>query len=115
MDDLTLTKLAAEAMGWHTGRTANKVVAYAVSDCAIIAGNDRGGESVWDPLHDDAQAMALLKKMRLHICPSDHDWSVWPKGDDPDSTFNVDNIDLNRAIVESAAAVQQAKHKLPVA
>lgn len=113
MTDEQINRLCAEAMGWHTGRLASKVVAYAVNDCAIIAGNDSGGESVYDPLHDDAQAMALVKRFKLECyCETEQDdlWIVAP------STVllshlghDAQNTDLNRAICECVANMQQAK------
>lgn len=105
MTDLEMTKLCAEAMGWHTRGPASKVVAYKVSDCAIVAGNDRGGESVYDPLRDDAQAMALVKKLDLSIQKTNTGyWQVcgWHSGG------YIFSDDLNRAIVECAAALQAA-------
>lgn len=103
MSDLELNTLAAQAMGWHTGRPASKVVAYPVSECAIIAGNEQGGESVYDPLHDDAQAMALVKRFRKEFELGGllrHVFMEWAElGPD----------DLNRAIVQCVAHLHQSK------
>jgi hypothetical protein len=104
MTDLEMTRLCAEAMGWHTGKLASKVVCYDVSKSAIIAGNDRGGESVWQPLHDDAQAMALVKKFHLciDICDGD-DWMVTDPTKESLGAFWRDE-NLNRAICLCVAA-----------
>lgn len=108
MTDLEMTRLCALSMGWYTGKPANKVVAYEVSDSAIIAANDKGGESVYDPLHDDAQAMALVKKFSLDI---EYRWTA--KGPKPYVRGTVDgwettgHFDLNRAICEVVAKMQE--------
>lgn len=108
-----MTKLCAEAMGWHTGKRASKIVAYPVSECAIVAGNDRGGESVWDPLHDDDQAMSLAKRLKLRI-----EWydqidgrpAQWWRVDAPlPHDITRRNASLNRAICKCVAKMQQAK------
>ena len=107
LSDLELNRLCATAMGWHTGRPANKVVAYAVSKCAIISGNDKGGESVYDPLHDDAQCMQLVKKFPLDIeCLTGHIYRVTYG---PAGKPGSESSDLNRAIVECVARMQLAK------
>ena len=107
MTDLEITRHCAEAMGWHTGRLASKVVAYSVRDCAIIAGNDHGGESVYDPLHDDAQAMALVKKFKPMI--DTYFDGTWVVGSGWHGAVQIENTDLNRAICECVAKLQAAK------
>lgn len=88
MIDLEIIKRCAEKMGY-------------------ITAPDRGGNFVlvnslgYDPLHDDAQAMALVKKFRLGIYFSadDDEWGCYKfheYGNDPD----VSSKDLNRAICE---------------
>ena len=105
MTDLEITKLCAEAMGhtpvsgtdgignvmiWtHTGKTPTTI-----------------GAQIYDPLHDDAQAMVLVKKYQLHITPPEEsdEWIVTGV-----SRFSGSH-DLNRAICECAAKMQKAKH-----
>lgn len=71
----------------------------------------------FDPLHDDAQAMALMKKLSLNIgCPFDKDaspgWEVWPDREtDTEPLIAAMNPDLNRAVVECVAKMQKAKHE----
>ena len=85
MTDLEMTRLCAEAMPeWHP-------------DSA-------------DPLHDDAQAMALVKKFHLYIDGLlTHDWTVaLTRG-----AFSYEALhkDLNRAIVEVIAKMQAGKQE----
>ena len=111
MTDLEMTKRCAEKMGWKHYGLASKTVCYKVSKCAIIADNDKGGDQVYDPLHDDAQAMALVKKFSLIIEPTDvvdgigsaTDWWVQAWINDEVRWKGVENKDLNRAIVECVA------------
>jgi len=83
--DLEITKLCAEAMGYRNS-------------------------SHYNPLHDDAQAMALVKRQGLHIvwqpmCPD-----IW-KVDD--TTHVAADKDLNRAICECVAKMQASNAKTP--
>lgn len=96
MTDLEMTKLCALALhgGVNPVRLGNSVVGEIVRyECQ--------GEK-FDPLHDDAQAMALVKQFKLTIdspISADDNWMV--------STGTVDSIvknaGLNRAIVECVA------------
>jgi hypothetical protein len=61
----------------------------------------------YNPLHDDAQAMALVKRFRITV-----DSSTWPSGDrarwlamiDVDGKKTIaTNLNLNRAICECVA------------
>lgn len=93
MNDMELTKLCAEAMGIEWRQIKNDLWTD-VDECEL-----------YNPLHDDAQCMALVKKFMLAI------------GNNADLTFVVygkdfaesENPDLNRAIVECVAKMQQAK------
>ena len=90
-----MTKLCAEAMGFER-------VVHELSN--IVADYKR-----YDPLHDDAQAMALVKKLRLSIvATSDGLWIAGPQGIDR-TDFDIENVDLNRAIVECVAKIQANK------
>lgn len=56
----------------------------------------------YDPLHNDEQAMALVKKFRLSVGPGDGaDWTVWDN--DNSAVEQANNPNLNRAIVECVA------------
>ena len=109
MTDLEITRLCAEAMK----------ITYEIG-----GENDDGDALVWidkrrngleyTPLHDDAQAMALVKRFGLNITGHSIDdgstepWCVWL----PRSLGGVvEAEDLNRAICECAAKTQAAKDK----
>lgn len=95
MTDLEITKLCAEAMGWRT-HSINDQCYYNEGEHMSMLKNR------YDPLHDDAQAMALVKKFDLQIT-GDKMKRVGPflwKGP------YVTNIDLNRAICECVAKMQ---------
>lgn len=98
MTDLEMTKLCAEAM-----------------DVAMITGNTIWS-SDYDPLHDDAQAMAMVKKFRLSIISGiEGGYKVmqW-RGDlihKNAGYIYMTDLDLNRAIVECVAKMQTEKGK----
>ena len=113
MDDLAITKLCAEAMGCRLDRDGG------YSRLRQGAGMDEPAwfEFIYAPLHDDAQAMALVKKFRLHIDssfyePSDtpDSWHVsrTPASGDWDNAFGI-HTDLNHAICDCVAKMQQNK------
>ena len=91
MTDLDLTKACAKKMGLHWIKEWR--------DCVLL------GDSMlseYDPLHDDEQAMALVKRFNIG----------WDKEDDSDwhvalrigsNLYASHNPDLNRAIVECVA------------
>ena len=61
----------------------------------------------FDPLHDDAQAMALVKKFGIEI-HSRTDRNGWYAGINEEDEMTP-HADLNRAICECVAKMQQAK------
>ena len=116
MTDLELTKLCAKAMGYKMRYVPERAMASNFQyDEWMASYPDKPREPFfdYDPLHDDAQAMALVKKFHLHIGYNDinKSWYVaetlaWWKAFLDKSVFNTD---LNRAIVECVAKMQQAK------
>jgi hypothetical protein len=104
MTDLEMTKLCAKAMGYRN------------IECSPIArlDIDPGKVSVsktgtspseqYDPLNDDAQAMALLKRFNLDISRCDDGDFMVSWGEKLGSYTRSDN--LNRAIVEAVAKMQ---------
>ena len=101
MTDLEITRLCAEAYFDSGKRMISCIgdVAYVEPYCEVDAIR-------YDPLHDDAQAMALVKKMRLDIdseWPGRDRWIVMGTGGFASSD------DLNRAICECVADMQK-KH-----
>ena len=105
MTDLEITKLCAEAMGfeWNPHRLEARVPIF-------IEGTDKVFRRRWkpyDPLEDDAQAMALVKRFQLNIgTPFPR---VWIPRDDGELAFVGMADDLNRAICECVAKMQADK------
>ena len=99
MTDLEMMRLCAEAMGLE-------VIPY---DGAIVVfvKRPKRGEQEYRPLHDDAQAMALVKKFNLtirQICLTPNVLQQWQINDGGPSNYS-----LNRAIVECVAKMQKAR------
>src|SRR3990167_6367480 len=112
MTDIEITKLCAEAMGWRTHIVSSKVF-YCPDEKESVL------KSIWIPLKDDAQAMALLTKFRLSIYSPCCDTALWIVDQGNNATIIVDgggkeiygsDLDLNRAIVECVAKLEKAKH-----
>ena len=101
MTDLEMTKLCAEAMGI----TRPEWAMTERLDHLTIWQGDLSGDLIYQPLKDDAQAMALVKRFGLTCGPLGSGWwLVSPYGGD-----GVKNADLNRAIVECVARMQASK------
>ena len=101
MTDLELTKLCADAMGYKAEPHPNRILG---TKLMWVANNGN-----WNPLIDDAQAMALVKKFVLRINRNrgmPEKWAV-------NSRRNYEDIqlsdDLNRAICQCVANMQKAK------
>jgi len=105
MNDLDAIRKCALRMGFTVRDfTAKSAVCYDVTDSAIVASNEKGGDSIYDPLNDDAQAMALVKRFNLGIY-FDADEKKWGCYQFIDGAMGVDisSDDLNRAIVQCVA------------
>lgn len=100
MTDLEMTKLAAEAMGFSSLVAIPTVESTGVRYAAP--------QYAYCPLHDDAQAMALVKKFRLHPIPDNDREGYWDVfvGKRYSPTVYGSDPDLNRAIVECVAKMQ---------
>ena len=103
MTDLEITRRCAEAMGYdeyseHLG-AQGRIWIYLERDAGI-------GTRNYDPLHDDAQAMALVKKFGLFISCGSKQW--WQVSED-DISYTYGNESLNRAICECVAKIQKAR------
>lgn len=100
MTDLELTKKCAEAMEID-------LIAGSLHPTGAVYYWQRESGDAYDPLNDDAQAMALVKKFDLRIDRNDSEnWSVCrDRGSErpPEQGWNPD---LNRAIVECVAKAQ---------
>ena len=95
MTDIEMTMLCALAIGWDAFIDGDRVLYKKTSYPEFLD---------YDPLHDDAHAMALVKKFNLGIVFfSDAMWSV-------NDRHNVSqSSSLNRAICECVAKMQSAK------
>ena len=101
MTDLEITRLCAEAMGDGEPIARAWPRDGGMPTCYVLIGHDE----TYDPLHDDAQAMALVKKFGLTVSK------------DPDGNYHAmgqicewpcNSTDLNRAICECVAKMQSA-------
>ena len=104
MTDLELTEACAEAM-----RIAHEINtdSHGQEFVEIIQACNPGNGGEYEPLHDDAQAMALVNKFRLHIgCTSDGLWFATEQGTETAQTHDGGN--LNRAICECVAKIGRA-------
>ena len=112
MADLEITKACAEAMGWRLTGGPCSEPAVRVEIQVELSGKGHMREFAFDPLHDDAQAMALVKKFRIDM----DDGAVWLVADaggrwvyDIPGGFNNRTEYLNRAICECVAKMQTKK------
>lgn len=96
MTDLEMTRLCAEAMGFKLVYPDENSLPFAIESDL--------GSGLYDPLNDDVQAMALVKKFELDILIAAEGgrWLVgsWVGGHD---IAGADDPDLNHAIVECVA------------
>ena len=99
MTDLEITKACAEAMRIDVELRSRD-----------FSGNNywaHGNGDDYDPLHDDAQAMALVKKFGLHTGFQSFDnlWGCLAQ----DGITKTYNTDLNRAICECVAKMMKGR------
>ena len=111
MTDLEITRLCAEAMGLQRV-TVNMLARPGIGANPPYVSGSYTGTSMdvhYDPLHDDAQAMALVKKLGLEIhCREDRNgWYVGFVNNDS----MVPHADLNRAICECVANMRLERQK----
>ena len=97
MNDVEMTKLCGDAMGYQSSLR-----------------EDGTYGAHWNPLRNDGQAMALVRKLRLTIYGhnrSEDEWAVysgWRTSGDLAASIGSD---LNRAIVEYVAKYQSSISK----
>lgn len=103
LSDLELTKLCAEAMGYMVRE--QRYDSLPVPKDAVCVGADGfRGDFVFNPLHDDRDAMKLLKRFRPHVNANEQgSWWVLVRN------AEAKGPDLNRAIVECIAYMQRSK------
>lgn len=108
LTDLEITKLCAEAMEDPTSLPGSSEI-WDVDICYLPGtGSQKITQrvrSAYDPLRNDAQAMALMKNLQLSCDwrPSLGDWFVHSK---VNTLMNVSATDLNRAICKCVARIQ---------
>ena len=90
MNDLALTKKCAEKMGLHVAEGTGKTV---WTHAQWPDPDDSLGIDLYDPLHDDAQCMAMVKKFPRECI------------DAMNCHQSFLGTDLNRAICECVAAL----------
>jgi len=97
MTDLEMTRLCAEAreLDWCGAKYSDGLHVF----------TGRGNyHKLYDPLHDDAQAMALVKKFAVCITLlANTYWEV------VSVMTTARSVDLNRAIVECVAKMQRTR------
>ena len=98
MTDLEMTKLCAEAMGCELTMENGK------PQMVILFRGHLTNYCDYDPLHDDAQAMALVKKFHIALGWNKPGWAAFGQHDQR----WIRGYDLNRAIVECVAKMQKA-------
>lgn len=106
MSDLEMTKLCAQAMGFGDGLGE----ARDPETGAVFWVLKSFGYPKYDPLHDDAQAMALVKRFHINLDKVTDGWLA-RQSDAEYGTACVAH-DLNRAIVECVAKLHQARKEL---
>ena len=98
MTDIDATRLCAGMMGMASTITHEKVV--------LLSANVVGRP--YDPLHDDAQAFALVKRLSLTcIKTREGNWDVQDRG------LGCAYPDLNRAIVYCVAQMRRSSNRYP--
>ena len=116
MTDHEMTKLCAESMGYKPYRAVMNGVIQNCSEHGIyvFSDSDERGYTEYQPLHNDAQALALVKRFNVKLTktPKYETWRTVAYSEDNYFLFATTNQDLNRAICETIAKMQQEKANL---
>lgn len=67
MTNKDLLKRAAKAAKYEVVGLASRWIVQGVFDDDLIIKNDQGGDSVWNPLRYDGDALRLAVKLRINI------------------------------------------------
>ena len=113
MTDRELLELAAKAAGMLVIGSAPKYIAQGCAEHALIVRNDRGGDSVFDPLTSDGDALRLAVKLDIDVfiqlvegCTMA---SAKPEIDEIEPHGNDPYTATRRAITRAAAAIGASK------
>lgn len=109
MTDREMLELAAKAAGIQVVGLVNDMIAQPDHrKDGFIVRNDRGGDSCWNPLTDDGDALRLAVRLRLpFVFGEDCVYSIGV--DDCDEPYRDDPLAATRrAIVRAAAAIGKA-------
>lgn len=110
MTDEEIIKLCAEAMDIRLATTEAGELAHM---CGIPYYHNGMRTIAYDPLHNDAQAMALVKRFKLdiaHWLPDECSGvNVFYFGGKVKAQIETSDADINRAICECVATMQAAK------
>ena len=98
MTDLEITRLCAEAMGVTLLGKGTEAFGPSEHDGMLVT-------FPYNPLKIDAQAMALVKKFRVLVGTDGELWTAFI----PWGGRSIRNLNLNRAICECVAKMQDAK------
>jgi hypothetical protein len=106
LSDLEITKRCAAVMGI-------KVESLLEDDPWPLYAPDLPGAPNYNPLHDDAQALALVKRLTLQLEYREPDWNVYWRADWFESeggaapkSIVTEDTNLNRAICLVVAQLQ---------
>lgn len=113
LSDLELTRACAEMMGLDRSP-------YGENRLEVVTWHGPDGEHptyrIYDPLHDDAQCFALVKKLGILLFKPQEKWQAVPAkwwNNAPKYSYAEDynplaeNTDLNRAICEAVAKLKE--------
>ena len=108
MDDLEITRLCATAMKY----TITRANLQPFGQVWVIPTHDEQSLpsiKLYDPLHNDAQAMALVKRFWLTvICTSNPGYEIWQVKPSTESGGML-HESLNRAICQCVAVMRGAR------
>lgn len=104
MTDLEMTKLCAQAMGWTISDAGDGRFRVSDGEGAIYGIGPDWITAIWNPLVNDSQAMALVKKLKLLVLPNRANGGWWVSVSEAKDANG--NADLNRAIMECVANMQ---------
>ncbi len=118
MDDRTLLELAAKAAGIELVAPVERFIVQFEErhKGGFIVRNSQGGDSAWNPLRDDGDALRLAVKLRIQITPGTYNKDQFSAfraagGEAHEfwSTLQDENAATRRAITRAAAAIGESK------